>query len=401
MHLKCKKSLLTIVWVLAICYHIASMLFEAGSNEFILKLKSGAGVLALLLAGVLIILFKRKKRIRFPRLLGIVSASVMFFPIVSAVLNGQALHYSVFLRVWLWVLLFIVFYYATLYYGEFPLDKKLITISYLLLMIASVPLIRVHLSGNGRAGAVIFPVYGCLTILPLLLHCSTPRKRYAFIFMTAFIMLATTKRAGIIAAVLGFVLYYLTADGKASVKKRTERVIKIAVLAVVFGTVTIGVLQYMGFNIIQRFLALATDGGSGRNYIWATVLDAFNQGSKFQQFVGHGIDAVSEQVVIYSDVQIKAHNDFIEVLFDYGYIGLFIFLLFYFLLLREWIQQFRKHTKELPIYSFSMAIAAVFMMFSYFFIESSVINFIAAYWGTVLAERKIEERKIVKNGNTF
>ena len=57
-----------------------------------------------------------------------------------------------------------------------------------------------------------------------------------------------------------------------------------------------------------------------------------------------GINSVFQTVTIYSDVRIKAHNDFIETLHDYGYFGLFLLIAFIAMLFKEWYYQFREHT---------------------------------------------------------
>ena len=56
---------------------------------------------------------------------------------------------------------------------------------------------------------------------------------------------------------------------------------------------------------------------------------------------------------------------------------------------KEWYYQFREHTEQLAIYSFSMIVTIFFATFSYFFIESTVINYMAVYWGIVFAKRKL------------
>ena len=85
----------------------------------------------------------------------------------------------------------------------------------------------------------------------------------------------------------------------------------------------------------------------------------------------------------------EAHNDFIETLHDYGYFGLFLLIAFIAMLFKEWYYQFREHTEQLAIYSFSMIVTIFFATFSYFFIESTVINYMAVYWGIVFAKRKL------------
>ena len=89
----------------------------------------------------------------------------------------------------------------------------------------------------------------------------------------------------------------------------------------------------------------------------------FSNSDLKRKIFGHGINSVFQTVTIYSDVRIKAHNDFIETLHDYGYFGLFLLIAFIAMLFKEWYYQFREHTEQLAIYSFSM-IVTIFLQLS-------------------------------------
>ena len=72
------------------------------------------------------------------------------------------------------------------------------------------------------------------------------------------------------------------------------------------------VLSRFGIDVLGRFSELSSDGGSGRNIVWAKVLASFSNSDLKRKIFGHGINSVFQTVTIYSDVRIKAHNDFIE-----------------------------------------------------------------------------------------
>ena len=77
----------------------------------------------------------------------------------------------------------------------------------------SFPLIAIHLSGAGLNGSVIFSTYLVLTIVPLLLQATEYKSRYLPILCSLIVIAATTKRTGMLAASIGFAVFYLT-DGK-------------------------------------------------------------------------------------------------------------------------------------------------------------------------------------------
>ena len=77
------------------------------------------------------------------------------------------------------------------------------------------------------------------------------------------------------------------------------------------------------------FLATLT---SGRSMFWECDLKEFFKLDLFRQFTGNGFDFVYDVNEKYINRRIWAHNDFINILMNFGYTGLFIYLnvFFYF-----------------------------------------------------------------------
>lgn len=333
---------------------------------------------------------KDKAYLKMPLGLGVVLLLLFVFPIITARMNYQEIYHTLISQTLMWIPICAASYYSVLYYGEFPVSKKMLYFLYAILIGLSFPLIAIHLSGAGLNGSVIFSTYLVLTIVPLLLQATEYKSRYLPILCSLIVIAATTKRTGMLAASIGFAVFYLT-DGKSKkpIKKRLERIVKITILGLIVIAFLVLVLSRFGIDVLGRFSELSSDGGSGRNIVWAKVLASFSNSDLKRKIFGHGINSVFQTVTIYSDVRIKAHNDFIETLHDYGYFGLFLLIAFIAMLFKEWYYQFREHTEQLAIYSFSMIVTIFFATFSYFFIESTVINYMAVYWGIVFAKRKL------------
>lgn len=388
-----KRILLTILFLLVVFYHTLTMLYYICNNELnFLVVRYIVGTIAMNIAIVVIILYQFGKNIKLKTSISlkIIMLLWIFIPLVSAKINSQYVDKANIAQTILWVLVFLAFYYATLQCRKFPIDKRWILIAYGVIIGLSLPLIKIHLSGHGDRGSVIFSVYLCLTILPLVLCCIKHKKRYYPIIISLLMISATTKRTGILAAVIGCVIFYLT-DGnvKIPIKKRLEKIAKITMVGTVLIALLVVALEGMGIDVVSRFTELSSDGGSGRNYIWEKVFNGFQSSDITRHFLGHGINSVFLSLKIYSDVSIKAHNDFLEVLYDYGYVGVIMLAGIIIILLKEWVTQFKQHTQQLAIYSYSMILMLFFASFSYFFIESSIINFMSVYWGIIFAERTI------------
>lgn len=64
---------------------------------------------------------------------------------------------------------------------------------------------------------------------------------------------------------------------------------------------------------------------SGRSNFWKYDLQAFFKLPILQQFVGNGFDFVYSVNLKYINMKIFAHNDFINLLMNFGYIGMFLY----------------------------------------------------------------------------
>lgn len=386
-----KKVMVTLLLIMITVYHSMTMLYYiSGMDSSFLEKRYIIGTATMILAIFIIAVFKLHRNLKMPLCLGGVLLLLFVFPIITARMNYQEIYHTLISQTLMWIPICAASYYSVLYYGEFPVSKKMLYFLYAILIGLSFPLIGIHLSGAGLNGSVIFSTYLVLTIVPLLLQATEYKSRYLPILCSLIVIAATTKRTGMLAAIIGFAVFYLT-DGKSKkpIKKRLERIVKITILGSIVIAFLILVLSRFGIDVLGRFSELSSDGGSGRNIVWAKVLASFSNSDLKRKIFGHGINSVFQTVTIYSDVRIKAHNDFIETLHDYGYFGLFLLIAFIVMLFRGWYYQFREHTEQLAIYSFSMIVTIFFATFSYFFIESTVINYMAVYWGIVFAKRKL------------
>ena len=88
--------------------------------------------------------------------------------------------------------------------------------------------------------------------------------------------------------------------------------------------------NYLENNLLYRFSNAVEDGGSGRTDIYSAVLNRFSELDFDAQLFGRGHNMVrgDEIYEIKNDngrAFLSAHNDFIEVLYDYGYVGVILY----------------------------------------------------------------------------
>lgn len=314
------------------------------------------------------------------------------WPVVSTFLNYEVTYMSL-VQMTLWPLLMLLYYLYVIKFGTFQVKPVILYSCLASLVLFSMPLIALHLSGFGRLGSVIFPVYLCMCILPLVLSQISKRYHLCIFVVVVIIVFATTKRTGILAISGGVFLYYFF-NGYImnSALKRFINIAKIIIMLIMFLGIAVYIDNYFGGSIVQRFYQLSEDGGSGRDVIWEMVRSGLRESSFMGKLFGRGFGAVS-RIVMIDNRGIKAHNDYLEILYDYGIIGMLIYGIFILGLIKLGLKMIKIRDKQLPIYAISIFIFFMMSMFSYFMIESFIIQYISIYLGMVFGENSTIRKK--------
>jgi len=218
-----------------------------------------------------------------------------------------------------------------------------------------------------------------LFILPWILANRNKLVRYVGIILIGAVVFFSAKRGGFV-AYLGAVFVYFFIQN-VFLEKRF-RVVYIMLLPVLLVGVA-GLAYYInirtGSFISDRFDAIETSGGGGRFDIWRDLLSMYWNSDTVQKLFGKGFRATSFD----SSLGLSAHNDYIETLYCYGFIG-FIFIVGFLLSL---CRTALKLIKVRSYYASSFA-AALFMFIvltnvSIVFYMPCYTLYIFAYFGSV------------------
>jgi len=262
-----------------------------------------------------------------------------------------------------------------------------------LCMVLMVRNIQIHLFGNGQLGGVISVLYYLITFVGIILLIGTPRQKLVYLVITCVMVLASAKRAGIIIMAAGSMLYYLCQTHVENrLNKRLVRYLQFFVIVLVALFFASWYITRAESNIIERFLSMFDDKGSGRFTAWQQVLDAYNNSSLVNKILGHGFHAVPVQVRPLGRV-IYAHNSFLETLYDFGIVG-FVWLVGIVLVLCKYTWKAYRYKHSL---SPQMAYGIVYILLlsnvaGYFFDESRVIIPATIHWGLMIGQIYKEKR---------
>ena len=150
-------------------------------------------------------------------------------------------------------------------------------------------------------------------------------NRFVLIFRTiilVFVLVISGKRGPILAFAVAYVISYM-ANSIFNNRERSN-LVKIAFTLGAMALMFFAVFNVSGGTLLNRFSDVRDDGGSGRDVISEAVWYSYITSDSKEKIWGHGFNGVIEDN-IYNGI--SAHNDSLEVLYDYGIVGVVLFML--------------------------------------------------------------------------
>ena len=132
----------------------------------------------------------------------------------------------------------------------------------------------------------------------------------------------------------------------------------------------------MGNIISNRLMNIAEDGGSGRDRVWAVTWDMICHSSPEELLLGHGYSTV----VIDSPLRLSAHNDFMEVLYNWGIVIFIPYTFLHINLIKQVINLIKTKNSIAPIMAFSYVVFLILSLVS-IVILYPLMALISLTWG--------------------
>lgn len=220
---------------------------------------------------------------------------------------------------------------------------------------------------SSEVGAVA-DVYYILGILPYILTI-TDRKRWLIpIAVTTVSILISQKRAGFIALVgLVLILYFVGSLRGKSIKSAIGKNVILILLIIAGYYLMIFMDSKFNLRFVARLEGLESDGGSGRDVMWRFILEAIGRSSASQLFWGHGFDGVQKLRGGH------AHNDFLEVLYNYGVVSLIPYCTYYVLQVFNAVKMAKEKYLNYAEFMASLFVSLCIAMFSFYVIDATYI----------------------------
>lgn len=199
--------------------------------------------------------------------------------------------------------------------------------------------LRATLRAAGLAASADNKGYTLVSVFPILLLFYRKKIFPLLVGLVSIGVLIAGKRGAILCLLVSaLIMYFFT---------RREN-IKLTLTTFLYG-----LLGLMGFAFLlsyfneyisvafERLFAITEDGGSGRDKLYISYWEGYRNSNSFHLIFGHGLYGGIKNL----NISYLAHNDWLEILFDYGLIGACLYLNVFAQLFRYLISDLRSQNK--------------------------------------------------------
>ena len=227
---------------------------------------------------------------------------------------------------------------------------------------------------------------------PWALCSNNPKSRRFIVLFMSIVVYLTLKRTVFVGFILSVFVYYIVD------RIVTQRGLN---LKIIFSIVLLAIFTYFSFTILdskfgniftQRMEGISEDKGSGRFDIYDEVILYQAKSSTFEWLVGHGHNSVAK----FTTDKVSAHNDWLEILYDYGLISVFFYVIINFYILKYLFRLIRGRSKFAAPFALSYVIFFVTSISSNVIIYPSHFILITSFWGAVIGTTFREPLRGVK-----
>ena len=174
-------------------------------------------------------------------------------------------------------------------------------------------------------------VFYIATLLPIAFFEKKKWLKYIYLTVGFILVLYSFKRSALLYTIVVYTiaLYYdFFKNKKVSIVKKIS-----SITILLFGVICIYnyIDEQTDGHITERIEAISEDGGSGRDEAYEMVLERYQEQDFPSQMLGKGFNGVIREykIAVSSNRDfhyISAHNDFLEMLADFGIVGLLLYL---------------------------------------------------------------------------
>lgn len=230
-------------------------------------------------------------------------------------------------------------------------------------------------------------IYFVYLTLPWLLFGLKKTSSVFFMIIFSFLAMLSLKRSMLLSTVLVWSFYLLYI-----MKSRRNRILTIlfsvVLLVGIYGLYD-RVDNSFGGLLTERVNREETNTGRDRMAIWELTTGMIQNSSIDKLVVGHGHFGVRRDSVL----KISSHNDFLEVIYDYGIIIFIMYLFLWWHVIRQAYRLYRNKSSIFIPYAASLSVFIVMSLVSHLILYATYFNYLVMFWALTEAIVECENKK--------
>jgi O-antigen ligase len=226
-------------------------------------------------------------------------------------------------------------------------------------------------------------IYYIIMFLPFVLDVKKSTLKTVLVLLITFCVLISLKRTAFLALVFSLSGYFIVEYSSRMKKKRLYFLLGSLLVAGLMMYLYSYIIEELNLDIIVRLNNLKSDWGSGRNIIYEDVWAAIIKSTPFmERFFGYGYNGV----FLTNAASLSAHNDFLEVLYDYGLFGFALYISFIVTLIKYNVKIYKGAFESAAGFTASLVMFFTFSMFSHLIYYPTYFAYLLIYWGLKIAK---------------
>lgn len=305
------------------------------------------------------------------------------YQLLAICISGSGNVLLLIMRGMTWSLIILSIY---LYLTYWPSNQNYtINIFVFFLLILSLEILNGELNvRNITADKGINIIYWVELGLPVIFFLKNKIVKWSMVIILGITVFLSLKATAIIAffvpLFVGLLIQYRMETGKIY-KGIIFAIISFIVIYFALPSVLSSLNTNYGIDWLLKLNYSYDSGGSGRMKIWGDVISLQKESDLLQWLFGHGYEGV-----IKSTGNLSAHNDFLEILFDYGLIGFGLYLSMIISLIRTARNKIRVGNSCGIVLVASIVQFLILSVFSHLVIYPRLLMTIGVIWGICIAE---------------
>lgn len=386
MQIEILKITRSISWWAMVMSAVSYMIFRSGQDQFLFVYLD---FLAIMDVAIIIYFFflvrKNAWRVKYPNAFILVVVGLLLWYFVQSKMASFQ---------WIvdscsWQLAMLMGYFDCTIERKSVVTPFKVSLSLFLMAFFAAQLVMIRLVYGDPDGSIIFSVYYILVYIAFILEQKPTMLRNIVLAISVALVLGTSKRTGTISMLLALLAVVLV-DNFYMKPMRAKLFLNnlIKTILILGGAIFLinEFLKYYNIPLFDRLLIMYTDNSAnGRTVIWENVISNFSNAGLKSKIIGFGYHA-TQYILNLQNRGIMAHNDFLEVMFDYGYIGIIFLIGLLVLMCLTLKRAFEIKSEILPAYLYLFIVTIPLMMFSYFFVQSTISVIAGWFIGRVIGK---------------